>query len=67
MEIVLNFQITDKSGNKVDLGKDSTQMISKANIVCKGSNGKLIIGTYISSDAISLTTDRGAYLCQILL
>ena len=67
MEIVLDFEITDKSGNKVDLSKDSAQMISKANIVCKGSNGTLIIGTCISRDAISLTPDRGSYLCQILL
>ena len=36
MEIVLDFEITDKSGNKVDLGTNSDQMKSKANIVCNG-------------------------------
>ena len=36
MEIVLDFEITDKSGNKVDLGTDSNQIKSKANIICNG-------------------------------
>ena len=46
MEIVLDFEITDKSGNKVDLGTDSSQMISKANFVCNGGASTLTMRVF---------------------
>ena len=38
--------MTDKNGNKVDLNTDSSQMISKANIVCNEDASSLIMKTY---------------------
>ena len=46
MEIVLDFKITDKSGNKADLGTDSSQMVSKANFVCNGGSSSLSMKAY---------------------
>ena len=46
MEIVLDFEITDKSGNKVDLGTDSSQMVSKSNFVCSGGAATLTMRAF---------------------
>ena len=46
MEIVLDFEMTDKSGNKVDLGSTSSEMISKSGIVCNGGSSTLTMRTY---------------------
>jgi len=46
MEIVLDFEMTDKSGNKVDLGSTSSEMISKSGIVVNGGSSTLTMRTY---------------------
>ena len=46
MEIVLDFEMTDKSGNKVDLGSTSSEMISKSGLVCNGGSSSLTMRTY---------------------
>ena len=46
MEIVLDFEMTDKSGNNVDFGSTSVEIISKVNIVCNGGSSTLTMRRY---------------------